>query len=402
MLFLTAPCFFTRSDIVKPDMPGLTFICLMIMFSLKIPQDPKVKNSVLAGLSLGLAAACKYTLASASIIIFLIVVFSKNCRSDKVAKLGSAALASALGFAIATPFSILDPRTFLQDFSYAIQYYKLASRHSTYLDQFVSQSEVGAILLLVALGGFLVSLRQRDKRRNILILFSFAAMYFMFIYAQQKHAFQNALPIVLVVCIFAAIFLAQSRLFLFLLCLVMLPMVVFDISHTNIKKNTVDSRVRASDWMEKNLPPHSKLALLEDLAWADVLIERMDHRVMFFKRGESIPKDVDYIVASQFEDDTAKDNRGPAVAPRNLVWEREAKDFNSRMSQFPLVKRFGSKKLKPNDCWRRNNPLVTILANENQDGNTPSTQRSAGVSKGAAAAQGNMELGKSKAGLVNR
>jgi hypothetical protein len=361
VLFLLVPGIFKRSDIVRSDVPALAFMGLMILFALRIPQHKKLHNAFFAGLMLGLAVSCKYNLALAGIIIFLIILFSAGTWQKKTYKLMTAVAASAAGFLMGTPFSVLAPRQFLSNVLWQARYYKLVPRHATYFEQFLSWSEVGPFLLLVALAGLVLSLRHREKRREILVLSLFGCFYFAFFFIQQKHAFQTALPIVWLLCFLSGLFLARVKFGWVLLPLLLASMVLFDMNYVVTKSKTVDSRKMAVSWIKENVPPQSKIACLDELAWAGYLIGSLKNPVEIFNKDGPIPQDADYIVASHFEDDTSNDPRGPAVAPRNVPWEEEARDFDKKISRFPVVKSFGKEKLTFGNNWRTNNVLVVIM-----------------------------------------
>ncbi len=209
-----------QAHLIQVDSP-LTFFCtLSVYFILRSHRQPSKKYYLLSGISIGLAAASKYTGA------FLIPVFllSHLLRSDSLKhalnhliekKIVVAVITSALTFFLINPYIILSFNEFFADFSfeqYHVSYGHLGllSTESTigyYLFDVLGDKLTWILYAFVFVGVWWL-LKQKEKR-NFIIL-SFPVLYLIVLSSWQMRAERYILPTfptLLVISSFGILFL---------------------------------------------------------------------------------------------------------------------------------------------------------------------------------------------------
>ena len=181
-------------------------------------ESHALRQYALAGLLGGLAASTKYNAAAviaAMAAVQLLLVASHRWSMRWRSLLPSIVFVAALaaGFVAATPFSVLDFPAFAADFSYDLAH--LSEGHAVpvgrgwyaHLGGSLPYG-CGFVVLAAAAAGLWIGARRHH--RHTFVLASFAAAYFAIIGGGYTAFFRYAMPLVPVVCVFAALAAART------------------------------------------------------------------------------------------------------------------------------------------------------------------------------------------------
>jgi Dolichyl-phosphate-mannose-protein mannosyltransferase len=267
-----------NSQFIRPDVLAIFFALCSLLFALKIVDDPQVRNYVLAGLCAGLAASSKYNAGLIVVAIVAAHLIQFGYRGLRRKEIYLAALSSAIAFGLTTPFAILAPAQFLQLGPFHVQGYlstvgKLTTESSLYWYGSFLWTNLGIILLL-ALCQFAATAFARDKKG--IVLASFPAAYFAFICTYSYHIETMVLPIIPMLLVAAALFVARVHNFwlshwspsrvpvgatlIALTVFLALPQFIRT-AQTNAQLLEPDAREYARRWIETNLLPGTRIAL---------------------------------------------------------------------------------------------------------------------------------------------
>jgi hypothetical protein len=194
------------------DVPTLLPLCLGMFGLAGIINRGKPIDYALAGLGLGLATATKYTAAALAVAIFaawLIRVWGDReaLRKQLPYLIGAGAIA-LLAFVIVNPYSVLDPKAFVDGIRRQQQLSAGVSKLGTdavsgwfyYLKTFTWG--FGWIPILLAVGGAILALK-RDWRRALPFVL-FALLVWLFMGKQERFYARWLMPAYPVFAIFAA------------------------------------------------------------------------------------------------------------------------------------------------------------------------------------------------------
>jgi 4-amino-4-deoxy-L-arabinose transferase-like glycosyltransferase len=217
-----------------------------------------LRDVALAGLLGGLATSTKYT--AAAIVAAMAAVqwlWNQTSRDYRPALIFLAAFGG--GFLAATPFALLDARTFVADVLFESRH--LSGGHGTSLGRGWTYHLTRSLPYGLGFGIFAAALAgviplARRYRRHALVIGTFAAAFFVAVGSGQTVFFRYVMPLVPLACLSAAV----------------------AVSH-------------AGGWLAKRarLPQPAALALLAfviggpslvDSAWLDLLLARTDTRVI--------------------------------------------------------------------------------------------------------------------------
>jgi 4-amino-4-deoxy-L-arabinose transferase-like glycosyltransferase len=267
-----------NSQYIRPDTFVVFFELLTVFFALRIMDDPRLRNYLLAGISAGLATSFKYNAALIFLAILVAHVFSSGTRRVFRKEIFLAAACSALAFLLTTPYAVLDLPQFL-----AIGPLQAASIYATghsgaegdtlsWYIQFFLQTQ--GWILLPALGEVIAILFWRERKGLILVVFP--AVYYVLINLFTVHFDETALPIIPFLLILAALFLARLDVFIssrriFPRALINVAWVGVAIAaalpplgataQSNVQLLQRDARDQAREWIDANLPSGSRIAL---------------------------------------------------------------------------------------------------------------------------------------------
>jgi 4-amino-4-deoxy-L-arabinose transferase-like glycosyltransferase len=208
------PLLVQHAHFIEVDIP-LTFFCMLsILYIFRICTNPTSKNYILAGISIGLAAATKYT--GAFLLPVLIaghVLRSSSLRNVidgfRDIRMYKSLLISIIIFLLFNPYIILDFQQFKKDFSFEqfhVSYGHLGidTSQSTlmfYLDEIV-HSSYGIILSVIIAVMIIIYITRHQKIRLFLMIFP--VLYFIIVATWEMRADRYILPIIPILGIVAA------------------------------------------------------------------------------------------------------------------------------------------------------------------------------------------------------
>ena len=192
-------------------------------------------------------------------------------------------VALVAGFVAGTPYAVLDFSAFAADFSYDLTH--LSGGHAVPLGRGWSAHAArslpygcGPALLAAAVAGILIGIRRYP--RHTLIIAAFAAAYYAVIGSGYTVFFRHVMPLVPIVCLFAAIGTkhaadlprrprmgaadpSSSRLLGSLVLVVLVAFVAGPSAVTSVRMDLVlartDTRVIAAEWLGPKLQPEHTL-----------------------------------------------------------------------------------------------------------------------------------------------
>jgi hypothetical protein len=260
-------------------------VVLSFYFSVLIFKTGHLRNYLLAGLFAGFAASTKYhgALVAAAVPVAYLLGTEPVGLKGLIGPVAAAAAAVA-GFLLGTPYALLDRQTFLfkedpRGFLWQFQNMKghlgAEAVNGWWFHFSVTLREgLGLPLLVLAVGGILLSL-YRHRRRDLLLL-SFPLFYFLYVGSWRVVYGRYMIPILPFLCLLAAALFCSvadglrqhlpmrrfSSPFLsgvFLLLVLVQPLwQVLDNDYLLIQK---DTRTLAKEWIDDNLPDKSKIAM---------------------------------------------------------------------------------------------------------------------------------------------
>ncbi len=283
---ILSPLVVYYAQVVRTDLAGSFFGMLSLWLMLRLYDQPSTQNQLLAGLSIGFSVATRYflvTLVPILIAIDVLVVRQSRRNQDRPPAsrrtIAVGLLAVLLGFAITTPFFVLDLSTALTDLTrearprhFGADGLSPAGNLTWYVTKAIPASISLPLAILAAIGVLLVLLRRRPEQ---LLVLGFVVVFVLSTSLSRLHWNRWMIQIFPILCLLAAetICGASSRLSsLFrlgptyqrvLLCLLIaltsvLPL--HDLLLYEVSETATSTRILAREWIIKNLPPGTKVA----------------------------------------------------------------------------------------------------------------------------------------------
>jgi hypothetical protein len=283
------------------DIAMTFFITCATLYIIKAAREKKRMDYILSGVFTGLATATKYggmflifSMFLAHIMNHLQRVFKQQkILSDKktgrfkpsVAACCQSILLSAkekylwlyagvatVSFFLASPFILLDFKTFLKGFLFEVRHVAdvqgvITTRGWWYHIRYTLPYGMGWGMFLTSLAGVVLYVRKDMYRA--LILYAFPVAFFIVAGKGYTVHLRYMVPILPFLCIASAMFVVQVNTILFRASLrkYMLPVWAFLLaipsSHNGIRFDylmaKVDNRVIAADWIQNNIPSGSSI-----------------------------------------------------------------------------------------------------------------------------------------------
>ena len=274
------------------------FIALSLLFLLRVLERGRLRDSALAGVFVGLALATKVSavpVLAAVGVAYLMSAFSaegwrlviqmpSRRRLLRIGLAGTVTLGVAgLAFLVAAPFAILDWDTFLGDVVYQGQMvvreldlpytrqYENTVQHWYQLRQ-LSTWGLGLPLGLVALGGLLFALATlwRGRHKGVLLLLAWVLPYLLITGSFEVKFLRYLLPVIPFLVLLGAHLLvsgtdfAATRRFRWrtlaqgVTLFILAATAFYAFAHLNVYTQP-HTAVRASQWIQQNVPPGSLL-----------------------------------------------------------------------------------------------------------------------------------------------
>lgn len=211
-LFLaTLPFHMRHSQYITTDVAGAFMVLLALLGAVRLIDQARLRDYVLAGLLVGLAGSTKYNM----ILVALAVIMAHLLRWERQSLrrfwlLSGAGLSSLVGFVVGSPYALLDARGFVQGFVRQYKHYSGgyagdligAWPVGDYL-QFFWADGLRPVACMAALIGIGVALWRRD--RKALVLLSFIGPYTLFFLSEPQHFMRNLMPVIVALAIFVGI-----------------------------------------------------------------------------------------------------------------------------------------------------------------------------------------------------
>jgi 4-amino-4-deoxy-L-arabinose transferase-like glycosyltransferase len=306
------------------DVPAVFFVMCSMLFIIKSHQDNLIKNYILSGVFAGLAASTKYIG-----ILLIAPMLIVNSLSLSLTKGEDKALAHPLSpakkmlffiiffiaaFLLGTPYAVLDFNHFISDYLGTIKRFIhgediILGKGWWYHLRFSLLFGMGFSLFFASLAGILVLIKINFKKAFILC--SFPLVYYAIIGRGYGVFLRYAIPLVPYLCITAAVStvylinglgkylnpILNKAVMLIFPFLIILPS-VYNILRFDILLSKKDNRLIAAEWINKNLPERSSIAIFDSgygiqlapasLGLSDKDMSRSDKIIMDYLRNNKI------------------------------------------------------------------------------------------------------------------
>ncbi|MEI6221454.1 MAG: glycosyltransferase family 39 protein [bacterium] len=207
-----------RSKVIRVDSALLFFLLLLLYLSFRYYQTGKATYAYLSGAALGLSIASKYTgIVGVVVLVAALFLRWREKNPNKIlhhflrVREFFFALLSAVGlFLISSPFVIIDHGKAFADFFYEARWHQLGHdslpgvwNYLWYLSVALPQAMGGFITVFGMLGVVFVLSQYRTKTMAIVLLL-FGIFYWLFVGTLRLQWVHWILPVVPVLCLFAA------------------------------------------------------------------------------------------------------------------------------------------------------------------------------------------------------
>ena len=203
-LVALSPLAFRESAVVNPDLMLSLFVTASLGLSLRLLESRSWRAYALAGVSVGLASAIKYTGVFALVPFLLAWLCGPSPRRD-ASKWVVGLVFSGIAFAAASPYTLLNVTQFVRGVSMHVGYYQAAQLNAPLeLTRQLATTGVGVVAAIAALLAAARALSAVDKK--LLVLLSYPLAYW-FVFSFFDRAFPRH---ALVLVPFAALLAADS------------------------------------------------------------------------------------------------------------------------------------------------------------------------------------------------
>jgi len=278
LLVAVSPTTVWLSRWVTPDTMATFFVLGSVYASLRLFQEGRIRQYIIAAICIGLAASSKYNAVFAMLPLLMAHVLRCGRQSLKERSLYAALFVTALAFLHTTPFALLDFREFFSGLAFNSQHYATGNAGMEgdaarwYLEYMWNTT--GPVLPLALLG---MVWGIASRTREVAILSVFPVLYLLFISCFVVRNDRTLLPALPFLLILAALALFQlyeratrlasqairtvSLTGLSALVLVAVVQMSWLSVQDSLRLNTVNSRETARVWIAENLPPGAKIAI---------------------------------------------------------------------------------------------------------------------------------------------
>lgn len=204
-MMAVSPLAFRESAVVNPDLMLMLFVSASLLASLRVLERSETSPwgpCLLAGVSIGLATAVKYTGVFTLGPFLLAWLLGPHPRRDVLPCLCGVA-SSGVAFALASPYTLLNASDFFRGLSMHVGYYQAAQMNAPLeLSRQVVTRGVGIVASLAAFLAAVRGLRVADRR--LLVLLAYPLSYW-FVFSLFDRAYpRHALVLLPVVALLAA------------------------------------------------------------------------------------------------------------------------------------------------------------------------------------------------------
>jgi 4-amino-4-deoxy-L-arabinose transferase-like glycosyltransferase len=278
-LLAVAPMHVRESHYILTDVPMTALATLALWFAMRAARLSTVRAYAWAGAISGLAAAAKYTGGVAFVGVATAWLINERHARDRGLKIAAAACATALGFLVGAPYTLLDMPAFLDGF--AAQFPRSAAPSHAGSPAWLFYAKYvwmdGRVVFVFALAGIVLVLARRSTRSTWGPVVAFLAAY-VYVLSTHSQVFDRyALPLLPALSVLAAVAaievidagvhvraLARPAGRLAVPTVVLLALLYGPVTDTvdwlNQQKHA-DTRTIAADWLKANVPRGTKIAV---------------------------------------------------------------------------------------------------------------------------------------------
>ena len=376
LLTAVSPLLVQYAFLIRPDNQVSFFTLLVVLFSIRITEEPCLADYLWAGLALGVAVTCKYPAVVFSAVIVIAHVFAEHGRFWRRFERPLASAGAALFAAFVTgPYLFVNVPGVLEDVALENRTYHLGhtsygafSTFLWYLETVLLESGWWLALALFSVGVG-VALVRLDKPRLLVI---FAAVIYLIFILQLNLRWERwlipVIPLYLIVVAFAVEDVARwvlarrgkpaAQAAATMLSLGLLFPTGFYMARTLSADLRGDTRTEAFNWIINNVPPGSRL--LSERYTARLPPDRYELFRMKITKLSDISllegNSIDYIVLGNDYDRRKADLKMVEIGPRRERKRRaEVSTYERLFSKYPVV--FQSEP----EPWLRGGNVVRVL-----------------------------------------
>ncbi|MFQ6105142.1 MAG: ArnT family glycosyltransferase [Candidatus Glassbacteria bacterium] len=280
-----------HSHYITTDVPSTFFVILSFIFIYRIYYSGRVKDYILAGLFVGLGTATKYNVGLLLLPIWVAHFLRETEKTDPLhvrtaifhPRLLISLITIGLSFFIASPFVLIDYKTFLRDFTFEATHMKTGhfgfeSVSNGWIYHLTTSLREGMGLWLLVLAIFGIVLILLRKRKNEVLLLVFPLLHYLIIGSWKTVFSRYTVPMIPFLCICSAFsldFLTSMQIFrprvktpiLSVALVVLLVGPLFGLARIDYILTKKDTRTLAKEWIEANIAQGSLLAFESDRLW---------------------------------------------------------------------------------------------------------------------------------------
>lgn len=206
-LVALSPLAFRESAVVNPDLMLGLFVALALLVALRLQESPTLLRHLLAGITVGVATAVKYTGAFtlvACMAAALLAGRSKRRGSFALAGLGAALVA----FALCSPYTFVNILESVRGLERHLGYYRASQMNAAFeVARSLATRGLGSVAFALAVAGALVALWTREPK--LLVVLGYPALY-LAVFALFDRAYpRHALPLLPAGALLAASFASR-------------------------------------------------------------------------------------------------------------------------------------------------------------------------------------------------
>jgi len=266
VVLATMPLSVRFAHLAITDTPAVLWISLALLGGVRVRQDGRTGDFLLAGVFVGLAGATKYPAALVGVPVAVAALLRKP--SLKQMGIWLAGGAAVLVFAAAAPYVWLDAAGAWADFSAMGQEHLFSGSHGTeaswlYHLRYSLRYGLGLVGLLTAFVALLWKPRQW-KHEEFIVVSGIVAFFLLLVLAESvfiRYALPLA-PLLAVLVVRPLLGLCRNRVILLVGCLVLLAEPMSASLQTRSLLAGEDTRAQAVRWIEENAGPGSILISL--------------------------------------------------------------------------------------------------------------------------------------------
>jgi len=274
LLFAIGPVAVSEGRLYTPNTLTALLSAAAIWAAIDIYEKGRVRDYVLAGALVGLAAGTKYNAALVGVTVLVAHHLRGRTGSTTWSRGPLVAIYSSFVlFAISTPFALFDASTFLSDVGFELVHY--SSGHVGREGGVVVYLAVLAVSFSIGLAFVPFALMDRALRPATIIAGSFAVGYVAFLSLFQATFERNLLPALPAFCIVVGLGVhaygnrgegATSRVGVILLSVVMLAVAGVGLAADRLQ---LEDREPARQWIRENLPEDAVIIVEGYSPWVD-------------------------------------------------------------------------------------------------------------------------------------